>query len=215
MAIVKKTYKDQVVDYVYQLLLMGDLVPGQQIKESLLAVQMGISRAPIREAMKELIMDGLVDYRPQVGNFIPVLSAKEIIDCYTTRGLLEGFAVATSCHQFGHDDFTRLEQMVDEMEACAQKQDQKMVVEVGGQFHDFLISFADNQQLLEYTNRLSLKCHVLFYRYWSSLYSAQEIGHRHRLIISAVRSGRAAELEQVIRDHYHESGCKIAALQQA
>ena len=72
MPIVKKTYKDQVVDYIYQLLLKGELGPGDQLKESLLAEEMGISRAPIREAMKELITNGLVDYRPQVGNFIPI-----------------------------------------------------------------------------------------------------------------------------------------------
>ena len=214
MAIIKKTYKDQVVDYVYQLILAGDLIPGQQIKESLLAAQMGISRAPIREAMKELIMDGLVDYRPQVGNFIPILSAKEIIDCYTTRGLLEGFAVGTSCSQFGAADYQQLNELVNEMESAANRQEHKLVVDVGGQFHDYLIRQCDNQQLLEYTNRLSLKCHILFYKHWSSLYSATEIGHRHRLILTAVRSGDAARLEQVIRDHYHESGCKIAALQQ-
>ncbi len=213
MTIVKKTYKDQVVDYVYQLLLAGELIPGQQIKESLLAAQMGISRAPIREAMKELIMDGLVDYRPQVGNFIPVLSPQEIIDCYTTRGLLEGFAVAEGRLALTGEDFFRLDQMVDEMEACVLRQEHKMVVEVGGLFHDFLIGFCNNQQLLEYTNRLSLKCHILFYKHWSSLYDAEEIGRRHRLIVSTVRSGIAEDIEQVIRNHYHESGCKIAALQ--
>ena len=58
---------------------------------------MGISRTPIREAMKELIMNGLVDYRPQVGNFIPILSAKEIIDSYTIRGVLEGYAIMATC----------------------------------------------------------------------------------------------------------------------
>jgi len=100
MPIVKKTYKDQVVDYVYQLLLENKLNPGDQLKETVLAEQMGISRAPIREAMKELIMDGLVDYRPQVGNFIPVFSPKQIIDSYTTRGVLEGYAVMETCDIF-------------------------------------------------------------------------------------------------------------------
>ncbi len=213
MPIVKKTYKDQVIDYVYQLLLSGELAPGDQLKESLLAAQMGISRAPIREAMKELIMDGLVDYRPQVGNFIPVLSAKEIVDCYTTRGLLEGFAVGSGCQRISEEELGHLYAMVDEMESCARSRHQKMVVEVGGQFHDLLISHCDNRQLLEYTNRLSLKCHVLFFRHWSRLYSAEEIGRRHRLIVDALKTGRAADIEQVIREHYRESGCKIAALQ--
>ena len=116
MPIVKKTYKDQVVDYVYQLLLTNELNPGDQLKETLLAEQMGISRAPIREAMKELIMNGLVDYRPQVGNFIPVFSPKQIIDSYTTRGVLEGYAIMNACDRFSAEDIEKLENLVEQME---------------------------------------------------------------------------------------------------
>jgi len=212
MVIVKTTYKDQVVAYVYELLLRGELQAGDQLKESLLAAQMGISRAPIREAMKELIMNGLVEYRPQVGNFVPLLSAKEIVDCYSTRGVLEGYAVACGCTALGQRELEQLYALTERMEVCAVQQDQKMVVGVGGEFHDQLISYCDNSQLLEYTNRLSRKCHVLFYRHWSALYSATEIGRRHRLIVDTVAQGRPQQIEQVIRDHYLESGTKIAAL---
>ena len=121
MPIVKKTYKDQVVDYVYQLLLNNELHPGDQLKETVLAEQMGISRAPIREAMKELIMDGLVDYRPQVGNFIPVFSPKQIVDSYTTRGVLEGYAVMITCDQFSAEEIKRLENQVDQMKPMHKK----------------------------------------------------------------------------------------------
>jgi DNA-binding GntR family transcriptional regulator len=183
MPIVKKTYKDQVVDYVYQLLLAGDLNPGDQLKETLLAEKMGISRAPIREAMKELIINGLVDYRPQVGNFVPVLSPKQIIDSYTTRGVLEGYAVMATCKQFSAEEFEKLDNLVEQMERYANKKNHKMVVDTGGEFHDLLISKSDNVQLLEYTDRLSLKLHILFFKHWSNLYSPSEIGQRHREIL--------------------------------
>ncbi|WP_029917384.1 GntR family transcriptional regulator [Pelobacter seleniigenes] len=214
MAIIKKTYKDQVVDHVYELLLTGELSPGQQLKESLLAAQMGISRAPIREAMKELIMNGLVDYRPQVGNFIPVLSPKEIIDSYTTRGVLEGYAVMESCGNFSADEFDTLFGLTEEMENHALALNQKLVVEVGGQFHDLLISRCHNLQVIEYTNRLSLKLHILFYKYWGTLYDAREIGRRHRLIAEAVHAQEPLRIEQVIREHYRQTGSLIAELRQ-
>lgn len=212
MTIVKKTYKDQVVDYVYQLLLGGKLKPGDQIKESLLAEEMGISRAPIREAMKELIMNGLVDYRPQVGNFIPVLTPKQIIDSYTTRGLLEGYAIAQTWNLFTSGEIKKLEDFTDQMKDFAVARNHKMVVDVGGEFHDLLISKNDNVQLLEYTNRLSLKLHVLFYKHWGRLYTSEEIGLRHRIIVEGLRSGDPIVIEQVVRDHYIETGTKIAAL---
>jgi len=212
MSIVKKTYKDQVVDFVYQLLLDGELGPGDQLKESLLAEQMGISRAPIREAMKELIMNGLVDYRPQVGNFIPVLSPKQIIDSYTTRGVLEGYAIMETRQQFSGEEIEKLEDLVTQMERYGKKNNHKMVVQVGGEFHDLLISKCNNVQLLEYTDRLSLKLHILFYKYWGRLYSPEEIGTRHRKIVQSIKSGEADLIEKAVRDHYVETGTKIAAL---
>lgn len=212
MTIIKQTYKDQVVEHVYQLLLDGDLGPGDQLKESLLAEQMGISRAPIREAMKELIMNGLVDYRPQVGNFIPILSAKEIVDSYTTRGVLEGYAIMETCHQFTMENITSLIHLTEQMEEYAHKKNHKKVVEVGAVFHDLLISKNNNAQLLELTNRLSLKLHILFFKHWGYFYDAEEIGGRHRKIVDALSSGDGHSIERVVREHYTETGAKIAAL---
>ncbi|MCD6581915.1 MAG: GntR family transcriptional regulator [Desulfuromusa sp.] len=211
MPIVKKTYKDQVVDYVYQLLLTNELNPGDQLKETLLAEQMGISRAPIREAMKELIMIGLVDYRPQVGNFIPVFSPKQIIDSYTTRGVLEGYAVMSACNRFSAEEIEKLENLTVQMESYAVKKNHKLVIETGGEFHDFLISKCDNIQLLEYTDRLSLKLHILFFKYWGKLYSPAEIGRRHQKIVESIKSKDLHLIEKVIRQHYVETGSKIAA----
>ena len=87
-----------------------------------------------------------------------------------------------------------------------------MVVDTGGEFHDLLISKNDNVQLLEYTDRLSLKLHILFYKYWGNLYSPSEIGGRHRAIVESIRSKDLDRIEKVVREHYHETGSKIAAL---
>ncbi len=212
MSIVKKTYKDQVIEYVYQLILKNDLKPGDQLKETLLAEQMGISRAPVREAMKELIINGLVDYRPQVGNFIPSLSAQQIVDSYTTRGVLEGFAVMECCDQFSAADIEKLDCLVGAMEDCARNGEHLRVIEIGGEFHDFLISKNSNVQLIDYTDRLSLKLHVLFFKYWGRLYSPAEIGRRHREIVASVKAGDGDRIEKVIRRHYAETGSKIAEL---
>ena len=94
MVINKSTYKDYVVAHVYERLQKSELNPGDKVLESQLATELGLSRAPIREALQQLVADGLLIYKPQVGNFVASLSPKEIIDAYVTRGLLEGFAAA-------------------------------------------------------------------------------------------------------------------------
>ncbi|MFT5697402.1 MAG: DNA-binding GntR family transcriptional regulator [Desulforhopalus sp.] len=213
MVVIKKTtYKDQVVEHIYDLVLDGRFSPGEHVKESVLAKEMGISRAPVREALRELISSGIVEYRPQVGNFIALLSPKQIVDSYTTRGVLEGFAVMETQHSFGEDDLEELDLMVERMRKLAVKGERKKVVQVGGEFHDLLTSYNRNVQLAEYNERLSLKLHVLFYKHWSTLYSPDEIGNRHGRIVESLRSAGGVRIEQTIRDHYIETGTKIAAL---
>ena len=211
--IVKTTYKDQIVEHIYELLLDGVYVPGDQIKESLLAKEMGVSRAPVREALKELISNGLIEYKPQIGNFIQLLSPKEIVDAYTTRGVLEGYATMQTRERFSDDEIESLEEMTSKMEKCAKKDNRKMVVKIGSSFHNLLISKNKNVQLAEYTERLSLKLHVLFYKYWSNLYTPEEIGDRHMRIVSSLISGDPVKIENSVRDHYVETGTKIAELQ--
>jgi DNA-binding GntR family transcriptional regulator len=212
LEIAKKTYKDHVIDHVYQLLLSGKLRPGDRLKESLLARQLGISRAPVREAMKELKLNGLVDYRPQVGNSIPVLSPEQVMDSYTTRGVLEGYAVMESRNRFSAREIAKLDNLVDQMEDAAHRRNHKTVVEADGEFHDLLISKSDNSQLLEYADRLSLKLNILFFQHWSTLYTPSEIGRRHRDIVESVKSKEAGVIEHVIRQHWIETGSKITRI---
>ncbi len=213
MIIVKRTYKDQVAEYLYNLILEGTLTPGDQVKESSLSVEMGISRAPIREGLKELISNGIIEYRPQVGNFVSQLSPKEIVDAYITRGILEGYAIATELEKFSEEELEDLEGMTRMMEKYAKKDNRKMVVEVGDEFHSLLISKTHNIQLIEYTERLSLKLHILFYKHWSKLYNHEEIANRHLRIVESLKSRDPLRVEQVIREHYTETGTKIASLQ--
>ncbi len=211
--IVKTTYKDQVVEHIYELILDGVYSPGDQLKESSLAEEMGISRAPVREAFKELVSNGLIEYKPQIGNFIALLPPKEIIDSYTTRGVLEGYAIMETKDKFSEDEIETLEEMAVKMQKYAKKSNRKMVVKVGGDFHNLLISKNKNVQLAEYTERLSLKLHVLFYKHWSTLYSPEEICDRHLRIVSSLVSGDPVKIEESVRDHYTETGTKIASLQ--
>ena len=208
----RTTYKDQVIERIYDLVLEGRFQPGQQLKESVLAKEMGISRAPVREALRELISNGIVDYRPQVGNFIAKLSPKQIVDSYTTRGILEGYAIMSTREQFTSDDIEVLGLLVERMRRSAATGNRRMVVDVGGQFHDMLVAKNDNVQLAEYTGLLSLKLHVLFYRHWSNLYTPEEIGDRHQRIVDSLVNGDPIAVEQVVRDHYVETGTKIALI---
>lgn len=210
MRINKSTYKDYVVAHVYERLQKGELNPGDKVLESQLASELELSRAPIREALQQMVGDGLLNYKPQVGNFVASLSPKEIIDAYVTRGLLEGFAVAGALDRYSEDDLEYLEEACLKMEKHARRGDHKELIETGTEFHQLLFNKSDNIQLIEYTQRLSHKLHLLFYKHWASLYSPEEIRDRHMSLISTLRQKDRTLVELALRQHYNETGKKVA-----
>ncbi len=210
MVINKSTYKDYVVAHVYERLQKGELNPGDQVLESRLATELGLSRAPIREALQQLVGDGLLTYKPQVGNFVAALSPKEIIDAYVTRGLLEGFAVAEALEGFTEEDLEDLEEYCLQMEKHARRGKQKELIEIGTEFHHLLFNKSNNIQLIEYTQRLSHKLHLLFYKHWASLYTPEEIRDRHQALVCVLRRKERPLVEQALREHYNETGQKVA-----
>lgn len=209
MLIERSTYKDHVIKYIYDGMRENRFRPGEKILESHLARELGISRAPIREALADLVRSGLLEYRPQIGNFVATLSTKEIIDSYIARGVLEGFAVSQGINSFSEADLLRLEKMARQMETFARKGKRKALIDIGQKFHEELFCHCTNNQVILFTEQLSLKLHLLFYKHWAKVYSPDEIRDRHLEIIKAIRTGDAAKVEVMIRKHYITTGHKI------
>jgi len=207
----KKTYKDIVINHIYNGLMEGAYAPGDKILESTLSLELGLSRAPVREGLHELVSIGLLEYRPQVGNFVSALSPKEIIDSYVARGILEGFAVAQGIDTFTDVEIDRLEEMALRMERLARKNQRKALIELGRDFHAELFSHCTNAQVVTFTEQLSLKLHLLFYKHWAHVYTPEEIRDRHLEIITCLRRRDPVKLEKLMREHYIDTGNKVVA----
>ncbi|PLX78201.1 MAG: GntR family transcriptional regulator [Desulfuromonas sp.] len=209
MPIERSTYKDHAIKYIYDGMRENRFRPGEKILESHLALELGISRAPIREALADLVRSGLLEYRPQVGNFVADLSPEEIIDSYVARGVLEGYAVAQGIDNFSEEDFRRLEQMAETMETYARAGKRKALIDIGQSFHEELFSHCTNDQVVLFTRQLSLKLHLLFYKHWAKVYSPEEIRDRHLAIIDVLRKQDPVKVEMLIREHYIDTGRKV------
>lgn len=209
----KGTYKDRVIEFLYEQLRRGKLLAGEKVYEAALARQLQISRAPIREALKQMVGDGLFEYRPQVGTFVASFLEQDIVDAYITRGLLEGFSVASALAAFSGEDYRKLQGFCHEMERLASENEQLALIELGRDFHSLLFKRCENRQLIEYTERLSSKLHLLFYLHWASLYTPGELNRRHTALLTIMQAGDAVQVEQAFREHYLETGMKIVELQ--
>ena len=96
MDFTKQTYCNQVTSYIRSLIRKGTLEIGAPVKEAVLSEQLGISRAPIREALQVLVQEGLITSEPQKGKHVRQMTGKEIYDSYVVAGILEGAGVAES-----------------------------------------------------------------------------------------------------------------------
>ena len=90
MDFTKQTYCNQVTSYIRSLIRKGTLEIGAPVKEAVLSEQLGISRAPIREALQVLVQEGLITSEPQKGKHVRQMTGKEIYDSYVVAGILEG-----------------------------------------------------------------------------------------------------------------------------
>jgi DNA-binding GntR family transcriptional regulator len=215
MVIERSTYKNHVINYIYDGIRENRFLPGEKILESHLSKDLGISRAPVREALADLVSAGVLDYRPQVGNFIASPSPEEIIESYVTRGVLEGFAVAQGRESFDKEELNRLEAMTHQMEVYARKRQHKNLINLGQRFHEMLFRHCKNRQVVTLTEQLSLKLHLFFYKHWAQVYTPEEIRDRHLQIVTALRNKDPMKIELLIRNHYIDTGHKIAELEQS
>ncbi len=208
----KETYKDIVIRHIYDGLMEGRYSPGEKVLESVLATDLGLSRAPVREGLRELVSIGLLEYRPQVGNFVATMTPQEIVDTYVTRGVLEGFASSEAAAEMSEEEFDLLDEKAGRMQLAASRNRKKELNDLGEIFHKSLFRHCRNLQLHKQAESLSLKHHLLFHRYWANLYSPEEIASRHRKIVDVMRSKNPDQIEKTIREHYFITGNRIADL---
>lgn len=203
-----KTYSAQIIEYIKDAILRGELGPGDKVNEAHFASRLSISRAPIREALQMLVQEGLIISIPQRGKFITSLTAKEIQDSYFTGGVLEGAAVAAAADQFTDDDFNKLQGIIDQMKHLAENgENRDKLAPLDNAFHDILLSKTDNKLLIELSHR---SCRgiskFLFFKHWRKQFTTKEHYMRHQTVLDVLRTKNPVAVEKCIRQHYVDAG---------
>lgn len=156
-----KPLNQAVYDHVRDLVLGGVLAPGEQINEIALAATLGVSRTPLREAIGQLVADGLVEDRPYRGKFVRMFSAKQIAHLYEVRAVLEGHAVRLATPRLTAERMNRLRAILDETEAALAVGDLRWYAAADRTFHETLASYSENQTLIESLQRLASQVQIV------------------------------------------------------
>lgn len=186
---------------IERLIAVGELVPGERINESALALRLGVSRGPIREAARLLERDGLLRTVLNRGVFVTELSIKEVLDIYDLRATL--FAMAAR-HAVGHITgaaLAGLQELVDRMDQAVEADAIDDFYPLNGAFHDQLVDSCGNAKAAELWSQLERQLHLFRRRGLVQPGAMRASNGEHRLLVQALRLGDAQEASRIAEAH--------------
>jgi DNA-binding GntR family transcriptional regulator len=176
----------------------GVLLPGARLRETELADRFGISRTPVREAMRQLEADGLVVHIPRQGATIRVLDYSEVMELYEMRAVLEGTAARLAARAASDMELDELTALNDEM---ASAPNTAAAYELNRQFHLTLLDAAKNRYLVKSVNALQKTLLILGPTTLIEPVRATEAVAEHMAIIAALRGRDGPQAETAMRTH--------------
>lgn len=181
--------------------------PGSLVPEAALANEFSVSRTPIREVLKQLEIEGLVEIRPRVGTFVRRPTRRELIELFQLKESLEGLAASLMAWRGSVPELSTLERNLLDSDAAAEAGDSEGYAELVHEFHWTLMRGADNHKLYEAYERLmnQLAYHRLVTRSVSDPIRLAASGREHRAVVDAIREKDPLGAEFAMRNHVHAS----------
>ena len=199
------------LDRLRALILGGDYPPGALLPELFLAQEFNVSRTPIREALKQIENEGLVEIRPRVGTFVRQPTRREIVELFELKGGLEGLAAGLLAKRGAIPELDILRRNLEASREAVRVNDRKLYATLVHEFHNVLISGTDNRKLAEHYERLmnQLEYHRLVVK---SVEQPGRLGislREHETVLDAIEAKDHIGAEFAMRQHVDASGTSV------
>ena len=203
-----ETLTSAVARFIRDAIMRGEFAPGRGLPEVWLAEQLQTSRGTVREAIRTLVDQGLVETFPHRGSFVATLTPRRARELYTLRAELESYAVRLVMERGGYTAAARaaLHAALARLQVDPAQADQYDLAEADMQLHELLTRESEHQVLLEVLDSLRLQMRQ-FIVYTKLMGSDEEPEYvTHRRLLEAVESGDPARAAQAVHGHIHEAG---------
>ncbi|MDD5295402.1 MAG: GntR family transcriptional regulator [Rhodocyclaceae bacterium] len=205
----------QVAERLRNRIFAHEMPPGTWIDEQALAISYGISRTPLREALKVLVSEGLVTLKPRRGCYVTELSQEDLDEIFPVIALLEGRCAFEATEKMTSADLKELEAIHERLEQSAATGNIESFFEANQDFHSAVQNLAGNRWLLQVITDLR---RVLKLNRHHSLFVEGRLTQsleEHRGILAALREGDAARAESLMSEHLRAGRQAIARLDTA
>lgn len=204
-----------VADSLRQSILDGAFKPGQRLMDGEIASRMGISRSPVREALRQLEKDGLVCCTANRGCTVIDLSREDLTHLYGIRAVLEGLAAAWACQRIGEEQIADLRRLCREMQALLPfrgDEDRETFLHKDARFHELLIEAAGSPRLSDTLASVGLQVRMMMAAIIVAARASAQAAAEHELMVDALSSRNAEDAERLARRHVEGSRARMLRL---
>lgn len=191
--------RDQVLDELRRRIVNGDYPPGQRLTEERLAADFGVSRNPVREALRIAEADGLVTMMPRRGAVVATPDASTVADLFAVRSSLEPIAARMAAERATPGDVADLRSLLDAAREATAQDDFSRVAQLNSDLHMRVIAVSGNRWLTSIASSLYLHVHWVFRV--GAAHRAPHSWQEHIRLVDAIEAGDADEAEAAARHH--------------
>lgn len=199
--LIRDALHTQVAEQLRARLLDGSLAPGSKVNERALCEELGVSRTPLREAIRQLAAEGLLVVEARRGAFVPEHDPVSIRETFDVIAALEGLAAARAAQYIDADGLQRLEALQETMEAAFHAGDLPAYYQANAAVHDVISRYAGNAVLRQTWQQLNDRLHALRFRSNQDKMKWERALHEHREILAALRKRDADRLRSLLQHH--------------
>ena len=197
--------RDLVSEHIRQAIISGIFHPGERLMEIQLAEEMGVSRTPVREAIRKLELEGLVVMIPRRGTYVANISIKDINEVYEVRTALDVLAAGLAAERINEDELEMMQRLLVEIGQYIDEGNIEKIVEIDTAFHDILYQASRNNRLVGII--YNLREQLTSFRAKSMAYPGrlEETLEEHRRIVDTIAQGDAVAAQKASEYHMERS----------
>ncbi len=193
--------RDLVFNTLRQAILKGELKPGERLMEIQLAEKLGVSRTPIREAIRKLELEGLVLMIPRRGAEVAKISHKSLQDVLEVRGALEELATDLACQRITEEQLIALREAENHFKAVVEKGTEMEIAEADEAYHDIIYNATGNKRLIQMINNLREQMYRYRLEYIKDEAQRGTLISEHEKILEAIRIRDIIRAKALMKEH--------------
>ncbi|NLK51976.1 MAG: GntR family transcriptional regulator [Syntrophomonadaceae bacterium] len=196
-----KPLREIVFESLREAIINGTLRPGERLMEVQLAEEMGVSRTPVREAIRKLELEGFVIMVARKGAYVAGISMKDVADVFEIRAALEGLAAYLAAERITDTEKEELERLLVRKAASVQANDLRSILERDFEFHELIYRASRNERLIQIIN--NLREQISRFRMVSLAFPGRgrEALDEHKKIVEAIADRDSATAQTLAQEH--------------